>query len=172
MKMINNENRVICAECGGKCCQYLPGTYSPEQFGAPDVEAVEQHLFDAFVAGTAQVDWYDGDPRPQEQWEDEDGLSQAYYIRPPTKTNPKAIYHPAWNGEVCLLLTPSGCSLSFDERPVSCQTLNPTPDAAGGCRANEGHPDDYNQKQDFSIQWLPYADVIDRAAKRAEKQKG
>jgi len=170
----NNENPTVCAECGGKCCKWMPGPYSPEQFGAPDAQAIEERLFKTLLEGTAQIDWWEGDPRSYEEKEcldDDDLLDRVNYIRPPVMKAHGSFRHGAWSNEICSLLTPTGCKLSFEQRPIVCQLAIPNPDKMGECLPAGEEPEDYNEKQDFSIRWLPYQDAIDKAETRAEKER-
>jgi hypothetical protein len=61
--VLNNENPAICAPCGGQCCKHMPGAASPEDFGAPDREAMRDRLRTAFDSGLWAIDWWEGDPR-------------------------------------------------------------------------------------------------------------
>lgn len=160
----NNENARVCKKCGGECCKQIPGIYAPEQFGAPDIQAMEQNIYDALMAGTAQVDWWDGDPRT----DDDDADMRAYYIRPPVRNALGQVFHGSWGG-TCALLTAKGCSLAFEKRPIDCQLLVPRK-GDKGC----WHPLTLvgkNAKQERAIEWLPYADAVEKAAERAKAEK-
>lgn len=145
--VLNNEVPSICEPCGGSCCKGMPGATLPEHFGAPDEITLFQNLANAFSSGKWAVDWWEGDPRL-----DLDELGRAMYVRPATKGTTR-IYDASWGGE-CVMLTSTGCSLRWSDRPHNCQTL--VPDSGGNCIGP--HAKDF-----YAIAWLPYQTVIDMA---------
>lgn len=151
----------VCGPCGGRCCKGIPGIYSPEDFGAPNVEAMRDAIVKALASGRVVIDW----------WEDE-GPEQplTFYLRPAIAGLEEWMRHAAWNGSHCTFLTPSGCELSHDERPFQCRALEPEPDVEKrrkeGCKAHGG------SKWDAAEPWIAYQDVIEAAAKMAAEMKG
>ena len=102
--MRNNEKPHICSECGGKCCQRMPGCAVPDDF-----DSLIQNMREAIESGKWSIDWYDADPC-------------IYYMRP--RMNGCGVVHPAYPGDgVCIFLTKSGCELSFKDRPQGCKDL-------------------------------------------------
>jgi hypothetical protein len=58
-------------------------------------------------------------------WE---GSRPLYYLRPKQVNETEGRwFNGAWGGQ-CKLLTPTGCSLKFADRPHQCRTLVPQPD--------------------------------------------
>lgn len=138
-----NEQR--CKECGGCCCQRLPGATLPEDFQEPLLES----LVTAFSTGKWAVDWWEGDPTGKNK------ISMAYFIRPATKGNEGKIKDPSWGGE-CVFLTENGCILSPEDRPAGCRLLEPKPKEEA-CKVHGA------TKQKCAIAWIPYTEIIDKA---------
>lgn len=138
--MKNNENKLICAECGGKCCKNMPGSVYPKDVPNGDIEALLR-------AGNYAIDWWEGDPRK------ECGQigKASYYIRPKVK-GVKRLFDPSWGGE-CIFLTSTGCKLSFEERPAGCKIVKP---AKGGCNSK------YNDKRGAAIAWSSRSDELQK----------
>lgn len=107
MIMDNNENKEICASCGGVCCKHMPGSFFPDDF---PIEIRRDRILAGIRAGLYQIDWWEGEER-------------AYYLRPAV-TNDNRVFSPAWRGQ-CSFLTEKGCPLPFDSRPRTCRELVP-----------------------------------------------
>lgn len=101
----------ICKACRGKCCKTFPGPATPEDFGAPNVEALRKNLLDALSSGRWTIDWISQD----------EGL---YFVRPAVKGYEGSVFDHTYSGE-CTFLTDKGCELTFDGRPESCRMLLP-----------------------------------------------
>jgi len=144
-------NTEICKKCGGKCCKRMPGSAYPEDFKKPLLDS----LLIAFESGDWAIDWWEGDPT------DKDDLEKAYYIRPRTKDN-NDLFDPSWGGE-CIFLNKDGCILKPKERPQSCRLLEPKEN--GECVNHN------NSKRGAAIAWLPYTDIILKAAKQIDKEE-
>ncbi len=144
---IGVENLDICKQCGGKCCKSYPGPATPDDFGAPDRQRMYDELYSALKSGKWTVDWID-----QEK--------EHYFIRPVVKGFESSIFDHRYTGE-CTFLTPTGCKLSFKNRPESCRMLVP--------KANERcDPQGYTRAYVVKM-WQPYVDVLIRAATDVEK---
>jgi len=152
-KKKNYLNPKICKECGGACCNFFPGECYPEDFGDPLLE----NLIKAFESGKWAIDWWEGDPRPEE-----DKLERAYYIRPSLK-GVNRLFDPSWGGE-CIFLNNDRCILSPEERPKSCRMLEPKPKGEDCI-----HHDGTGGKREAAIAWLPFTDVILEASRRIKK---
>ena len=126
-----------CASCGGACCRRLPGAFHPLQIGP-----VYERILPLLQAGTCSFDYWEGDPRP-----DGRQVAQAYYLRPATTAMRGTPVDASWGG-ACCFLTPTGCSLSPQRRPLGCLAMNPEV-----CRGSW-------DKRDSAIAWLEYDDVI------------
>lgn len=109
--MENNENS-ICASCG-KCCKSYAGFYEPNQVLSLLEDLKNTGTFKG-LGETHQIDWYEGSP-------------DIYMIRPAHKNSLGRERDPSWGGE-CVNLTDTGCSLTFEQRPLQCQALTPSSD--------------------------------------------
>jgi len=103
----------ICAKCrGAYCCKVLPGSYAPSDIKCifPS-SSLKESIELALRTGKISIDW----------WEDSPPLP---FLRPATKNNINGIYDPSWGGE-CIFLNENGCTLSWEERPYFCKTVEP-----------------------------------------------
>jgi hypothetical protein len=142
---LRHEDAPLCTKCAGHCCKGYSGAAWPEQFGAPDLCALESKLHDAFASGKWAVDWWDG-------YENGPG----YFIRPAHTNAVGKLKDGSWGGR-CVRLTDKGCEMAFDERPIGCRMLIPSasfPDC--------GYADGSNGKLAAADAWAPYANVVDR----------
>ena len=146
----NNEDFSLCAQCGGACCRTQPGIDHPARFLA----AVDPA---GLLAGLLQDHRWVLSLHP---WRDEEtGIWLAlYYPRPALVTEHAAqsTLAQADSGD-CVFLGPTGCQLSFTERPYLCQVLEPLPD--NGCHAPW-------TKRDAAIAWRPHQEVVHGAIQR------
>lgn len=152
IKKKNYLNYELCKECGGACCKFMPGECFPEDFGEPLLE----NLIEAFESGNWAIDWWEGDPR-----KNEDKLDRAYYIRPRIKGINK-LFDPSWGGE-CIFLNKKVCILPPEKRPMSCKMLEPKPKGED-CIHHNG-----TGKREAAIAWLPFTDVILKASRRIKE---
>ena len=144
---IGVENLDICKQCGGKCCKSYPGPATPDDFGAPDRQHMYDELYTSLKSGRWTVDWID-----QEQ--------EHYFVRPVVKGFESSVFDHRYMGE-CTFLTPTGCELSFKNRPESCRMLVP--------KVNERcDPQGYTRAYVVKM-WQPYIDVLIKAATDVEK---
>ena len=142
----------ICKKCGGACCKRYPGATIPSQWGKNDKEILE-NLIEAFKSKKWAIDWYENDPR-----RGKDEMGEFYFVRPADKLYGDIfLFCPLWEGE-CIFLTPEGCSLPEEKRPLECIALIP--------REN-WRCVPYFTKKEASILWIPYKDIILEAAKRS-----
>lgn len=95
-----------CARCGGLCCKRMPGHYSPSDFTDLSFEALKAEI----EKGNIAIDWWEADPK-------------EYYLR--ARQLGENVVHGSWGG-ICVNLTPEGCSLGWDERPLGCKALKPS----------------------------------------------
>lgn len=142
----------ICARCGGKCCKHMPGITHPSQWGSDPVE-METTLLPALRSGAYCIDFWEGSPIAGVE------MDRAEFVRASIKGNTKLV-DPAWSGE-CIFLADTGCTLYDEQRPLECKLMNPHGEA--------GHP--YcstsltESKRSFAIEWLRYADLLERVKK-------
>jgi len=150
----------ICAACGGKCCKNMPGECHPMDFDRP----LDVSLYAAFTSGIYVVDWWEGDPREGMDYDDEDYMDRALYVRVRGHDDGPGVFHPAWFGNQCILLREEGCILAPESRPMSCRMLEPSTEK---CRMH-----DEGGKHTMALAWLPYNDLILEVARRAEHDYG
>lgn len=152
LDMYRFERPDVCVPCGGACCKSVPGSASPEDFGAPDREAMRQRLTAAFDSGRWALDWYEGDPVDCPAAYDRE-RTRAYYVRPARVGHTYELFDPAWPGTACTFLGKGGCELTHDERPLECRALEPV---AGDkqCTSHAG------SKRERAIEWIRYERVL------------
>ena len=100
-----------CEECKGGCCKSMPGACLPEDVARLfPAESLIESVKLALASKKFSVDWYEAsDP--------------IYYLRPAIVGYYKR-FDPSWGGQ-CVLLTDTGCSLSFEFRPNDCKCVDP-----------------------------------------------
>jgi Fe-S-cluster containining protein len=170
LPIANNEDLATCRACGGKCCKTLPGAYLPDQLSDEQVRT-------GLASGKLVLAWWEGDPRPDRNCLDvdcdgtcercaaPDRLRRAYYVRPRNLDSPAGPFDPTSNGQ-CALLGPSGCTLSFADRPSGCQNLLVNRQSPGDCH-------DYavptrSFKHYAAVAWVPYQERLLAAAQRSQ----
>ena len=135
----------LCVKCKGECCQILPGAFFPNDLGTITVESVV-----AFVlSGRACFDSWEGDPRA-----DKDELPEVYFLRPRVVNASHKVVDRSWGG-VCVHLSDTGCTLSRDDMPTACRTLEP---------GEVDCIDHTDGKHGAAMAWLPYHDILEKAA--------
>jgi Fe-S-cluster containining protein len=139
MDILNNENKTICSSCGGKCCKNMGCHYSPDDVGEITIESIQSLL----NTGNVSIDWWEGDVLEKER-------GQVYYLR--VRNVNEGILDPSWGGVPCKLLTKSGCSLSWKNRPKGGRGVIPI--EGGNCQT------EYSKKQ-CAIDWYPYQNTLD-----------
>ena len=144
------EKPKICTECGGKCCNNMPGVAWPADFGLPGPKG-ESKLREAIKSGDWCLDTWEGDPRKSK-----DVLNQCWFVRPATKGNEHTLIDRSWGG-VCIFLDEDHCRLAADDRPMACQLLEPK---RSGCINHAGVYG--NGKQQAAVKWIPYQDLLTR----------
>ena len=141
----NNEQASICSGCG-KCCKAYSGCVFPHQLKEVTEESIREMIKKGYC-----FDWWEGDPR-----EDSYELSRAYFMRPQHKNAIGKITDPSWGGECVFHSDDTGCSLSFDERPLTCQSL--VPQLNRHCKLE----DEGTNKKGAALAWLPYDEIIEK----------
>jgi len=134
----------VCAKCGGKCCKTMPGATKPSQWGSDNYE-IKNNIEQALNSGNYSVDFYeDSDPV----------YHKIYYIRP-SVVGSKSMISNVPSG-TCSFLTPKGCSLDHEHRPVECQNLEAVDPGGSSCQPSS---------EDFKLEnivrsWEPYQNII------------
>lgn len=140
---INNENKDICSPCGGHCCKWSPGDYTPDQLGldllnakAKLTELLKQgkHIFVRHYSETLKTYWT---------------------MRPKTSlSNCRSGFEYDGLGR-CIHLTDSGCEKEFDARPLECQKLIASKEK---CH----YPKEWDYQQDIAQKWVKYQIAINK----------
>lgn len=142
----------LCRTCGGKCCKSYPCANLPEDFGETEDE-VKTAVRAAISTGRWAIDWWEGDPTGGNR-------STACYVRPAVKGMEGRTHDPSWGGS-CTFLSPTGCELSYEERPSGGRLLeaqeNPQDCIIHGA-----------SKKEACIAWLPYNNWL-RSFKKGEQ---
>lgn len=139
--MQSNENIEICSACGGICCKSSGGLVYPEDFGNIKVDT----LIDAFKTGLYAVDYFD---------DRNNGLGSGYYIRTRIVSAQK-VFDPNGLGQ-CVILSESGCELSYNQRPKGCRELIPNP-------PNCYFPNNTINLKTCAEAWKPFEELIEEA---------
>lgn len=158
LPILNNEDRATCAGCGGKCCKTLPGAYLPDQLTAAQLKS-------GLASGNLVLAWWDGDPRPEMncfdvdcdgscgRHENSDKLRRAYYVRPRNELSPPGPFDGTAKG-ACTLLGPTGCTLTFEDRPAGCQNLLVNRAEPGNCHTYALTTGSF--KHYAALAWIPH----------------
>lgn len=133
-----------CKECGGKCCARMPGTASPEDFGAPDRDVMAYRIADVMHSGRWALDCWDGYDG------DGDLNGDVYYLRPATVGSEGHAVDRSW-GDACTFLTDDGCAI-YPSRPYGCRDLVPGPPCYVAT--------EQGSKRGGAMMWLPYQDIL------------
>ena len=148
MMATGNEKPDICGVCRGACCKNCPGSYHPDDVGSTP-EELEKGVADLLRTGLAQVDWWEGQP----PWP---------FLRPTALDRCADSNRSPTYGGACVLLTASGCRLSFADRPLGCRSLEPAEGMI--CEKTEyGKPEAWKA-------WQPHADMLWRLSRTIERQ--
>jgi Fe-S-cluster containining protein len=145
------DNFELCKECGGICCNRSPGAAFPEDFGLPGDTS---KLITAINSGKWAIDWWEGDPRKCKNT-----LTHAFYLRPAVIGHEGQIFHASWGGR-CVMLINDKCSLKSNSRPRECRYLEPS--SKFECKMHGKL-----SKQDASIAWIPYTDLLENMKENA-----
>lgn len=115
-------NSRICSSCGGACCKSVPGIYAPSDFGHSHGEILKNVAL-AFERGEISLDCWEG------EW---NGGPSLHYVRPRVVQSLDKRVDYTWGG-VCMNLTPNGCSLDYEKRPMQCRELIPSEEHGYSC---------------------------------------
>ena len=127
----------MCSRCKGVCCNLMGCEYSPRDFSDLSFESLKGEI----EKGRISIDWWEnGDDKPD------------YYLRARHIYAP--VVDPSWGGR-CINLTATGCSLSWEERPLGGKALKPKESFYGSCVSSYG-------KEAAKDEWKAYSDVLKR----------
>jgi len=132
----------FCASCGGKCCKSMGCELSTRDMKSDINKDTIKELLES---GMYSIDYWD-------YFTSEDGISvdEGYFIRARNKNSP--VVDPSWGGE-CVMLTDTGCSLSFEDRPFGGKSMIAKQTLEGECKSNYG-------KHECAIEWFKYYDIL------------
>ena len=137
---INNENKDLCSPCGGHCCKWSPGDYSPTQLGL-DTGNVKSKLSELIKQGKHIFVRHS------------DGNQTYWTMRPKTSLSKCRSGFELDGLGRCIHLTESGCELAYDSRPLECQNLIPSKEKCY-------YPEHWDYGVQIKQQWLRYKAVI------------
>ena len=123
------ENLDICSECGGACCENMPGAAFPEDFGItprmPRIQ-IQQIIQDRLSSGKWQIDLYDLKPIDRDFFGPHD--APAMFLRPAIRLPLGRVSYQCPPKSGCIFQSIRGCELSLQERPLGCSSLIPSPE--------------------------------------------
>lgn len=132
----NNEIPSICTECGGKCCKGYAGWYHPEQV----LEILKVYKDTNELPDDIKIDAWDG-------W---DGNPSIYVLRPAHTNSGSGLFDLSWGGTCVNHNDETGCSLSFEDRPMQCQDLK------AGATLNDSCISEKWGKEGLMNEWIDY----------------
>lgn len=144
--MKNNENLNMCKSCG-KCCNHMAGTLFPEDIK----ETITKEVLLKYLEKDYCLDSWVGNASEDPKYDD----ITFYFIRP-RHTNAKEYLLDESYGGICVLLTETGCSLTFENRPSQCKALIPKDSIEKHCITK----DETYSKKNGAIAWLPYNSIF------------
>lgn len=116
--MKNNENPIMCAECGGLCCIKHPCFLFPQDIFKDNSPSYIK--FKQFILTYKNIVVFD--------YLDEVSERKRYFLR--VRTVDEARYDlnrlviPTWGGRCCCL-TDKGCKFDFENRPTGGKLVEP-----------------------------------------------
>lgn len=127
------EPEEICSVCKGECCRHYACHYSPEDFPEISFEALKKQI----DKGRISIDWWEAD-------------SPEYFLRARHVGEP--VVCGSWGG-ICVNLTDTGCSLSWEERPLGGKALKPGKSLRDDCITSYS-------KETCKNEWQKHAAVL------------
>lgn len=131
-----------CKICKGNCCKHMACHYAPSDFKDLSFEGLKAEI----EKGKISIDWWDG--------YDADEYEYEYFLRARHIGEP--VLQPSWGG-ICVNLTETGCSLSWEERPLGAKALKPREDESEECYSSYG-------KRRCKNDWRPYSHILKELA--------
>lgn len=118
-----NEDSKICKACGGKCCLKAPCHWSPEDFETHSYKGLKKIIKEKGYISIFRFpsNWCNSSFRELE-------VDGPYFYILRMRTVGRNIATSSENfeeGDHCRLLTPEGCKLSYNERPMGARLLIP-----------------------------------------------
>lgn len=175
-------NFEICKACGGYCCKHVPGIYHPKDIERIYGEPISSDIIlKMFMEGKTAVDLYEGDPRPENKryWDADGnivyplGTGHAYicFLRPKGIQALHKLLDATWGSNPCVHFKDGhGCQLPTEHMPLQCRALVPhIRHSADGFPVCGHHENEKASKQDLSVAWIPYQDLIAAAMEAYHK---
>lgn len=128
LKMVSGErleleNSQICKECGGICCLRAPCHWSPRDIEDLSYEGLKKFLKEKKYISIVRFPGY---VTELGKCGFENNRFSFYILRTRTRgTNIASIGKNLKKDDLCMLLKPDGCSISFEERPRGARLLVP-----------------------------------------------
>lgn len=119
-----NENVHICRECGGSCCKNVPCHYAPDDFKDLSYRAMKRLMkkkkYISVVRFSKRIVEMTFDYNVGETFK------HFYILRIRTSaTGIAARAAEIYDGDLCMMLTETGCKLCYEERPKGARMLIP-----------------------------------------------
>lgn len=158
-----NENREACSKCGGQCCIRFPCDVYPQDvkkwFKSDTI--TKEMIIKLLDTKLFQLDWWEGDVRPDafdytdEQIEAAGGIQPStYYIHARVYDN--AAVQGSYGGRCRFFELEKGCMLPWEVRPTGGKALIPP---------ESGDPRECSntiiEKAHCALAWSPYYDILD-----------
>ena len=142
------ENKDICTKCGGKCCKKSGCDYFVSDFDLINKNRLLEILATGNVSITSALN-IKMLPNGQKY------IVPFLYLR--ARNKGRDVIDLFSLKRECIMLTSTGCSYSFDNRPGGGANL--IPDKNGNC-----HP--YKNPYEEMVKWAPYQSILSKLVKR------
>ena len=142
------ENKEICAKCGGKCCKKSGCDYFVSDFDEINKNKLLEILATGNVSITSALK-IKMLPNGQKY------IVPFLYLR--ARNKGRDVIDLFSLKRECIMLTPTGCSYSFENRPSGGANL--IPGKNGSCRP---YKDPYEEME----KWTPYQNILSKLVKR------
>lgn len=142
------ENKEICAKCGGKCCKKSGCDYFVSDFDEINKNKLLEILATGNVSITSALR-FKMLPSGQKY------IVPFLYLR--ARNKGRDIIDLFSLKRECIMLTPTGCSYSFENRPSGGANLIPSKN--GSCRP-------YKDPYEEMAKWTPYQSILSKLVKR------
>lgn len=134
----------VCKLCKGWCCSFYGCHYSPYDFPEISFDALKKEI----EKGKISIDWWEAEPR-------------EYFLRARHIGEP--VVCGSWGG-ICVNLTDTGCSLSWEERPLGGKALKPGKSLRDECKTSYS-------KETCKNEWQKHAAVLRELVAHFEYQQ-
>lgn len=142
------ENKDICTKCGGKCCKKSGCDYFVSDFDLINKNRLLEILATGNVSITSALN-IKMLPNGQKY------IVPFLYLR--ARNKGRDVIDLFSLKRECIMLTSTGCSYSFDNRPGGGANL--IPDKNGNCHS-------YKNPYEEMVKWAPYQSILSKLVKR------